>query len=155
MGTSTDGQICYGIAFEEGHEFPWDEKYGGDIDEWWVMGVHQYKPSFELFNEKGEYLNGVEPSKNDTSRYFQERREFAEARPLPVELVNCCSGDYPQWIIAAKGTVTSARRGHPEVISKEQLEVSPDQEQALIQFCNTHGIDVGSEAKWFLSSYWG
>ena len=37
MGVSTDGQICFGIAFEECTEFPWDsEEYDGDIDAWWL-----------------------------------------------------------------------------------------------------------------------
>ena len=32
MGVSTDGQICYGIVFEEGHEFPWaSDEYEKDI----------------------------------------------------------------------------------------------------------------------------
>ena len=36
MGISTDGQICFGVLFEEGYEFPWDcEEYAYDIYIWW------------------------------------------------------------------------------------------------------------------------
>lgn len=32
MSTSTNGEICYGILFEEGYEFPWND---GEMIEWW------------------------------------------------------------------------------------------------------------------------
>ena len=53
MGTSTDGRINYGILFEEDFQFPWDEdeKYDGDIEQWWMYKVHGYKNPIELFDE--------------------------------------------------------------------------------------------------------
>ena len=96
MITSTDGQICYGVAFEEGFEFPWGD---GEIEDWWSYTVHGFNPSFELFDADGNYLNGREPSKDEIRRYFEERQVFDAAHSLPVSLVNYCSGDYPMYAL--------------------------------------------------------
>ena len=154
MGTSTDGQICYGIAFEEEFEFPWDGDYD-DIDEWWIYGVHGYKPSFELYDSDGGYLDGREPSKEETSRYYDERRAFAEAHPLPVELVTHCSYDYPMYILAVKGSLISNSRGFPVEIAPSSLSVADADRQALLRFCVDHGIEHDDEPKWLLTSMWG
>ena len=86
MSTSTDGQICYGIAFEEGFEFPWDaDEYDGDIEEWWTVGILGFRRSFEMFTSQGEWIGGVEWPQEKCDEYYDERRRFEEARPsLPV-----------------------------------------------------------------------
>ena len=64
MGVSTDGQICFGIMFDEGFEFPWN---GGeddqDLESWWMEEVCGYKPPFELFTEEGQWIEGMEENK--------------------------------------------------------------------------------------------
>ena len=113
MGTSTNGQICYGVAFEDGYEFPWDADYDGDIDAWWIYEVHGFKHSVEIFDTAGCYLNGREPSPDEVSRYFKEIRDFSEAHPLPVKLVNYCSGDCPMYALAVPSSFIRAGRGCP------------------------------------------
>lgn len=54
MSTSTDGQICFGVVFEEDYEFPWDDE--NNFEKWWQT-VNGFKPSFEIYDDKGEYLN--------------------------------------------------------------------------------------------------
>ena len=40
------GQICYGIAFRWGVEFPWDKNgFEGNIDDWWVYGILGFQHS--------------------------------------------------------------------------------------------------------------
>lgn len=39
MGISTDGEICYGIIFEDGYEFPWDIDHEGDPEMWWISEI--------------------------------------------------------------------------------------------------------------------
>jgi len=152
MGTSTNGEICYGIICDEGAEFPWDER--GEIEEWWLLDVLKYKSPFELYDHKGQYINGVVPSKDKLSEYYDHRHSFLKANPLPVELVNYCSLDYPIYILAVPGSIKRASRGYPIVFDPAKLTVSFDQVQALLDFCEDHGIEVG-EAGWVLSSYWG
>ncbi|MEO8298773.1 MAG: hypothetical protein ABI574_13300 [Burkholderiales bacterium] len=154
MGTSTDGQICFGITFEEGHEFPWNkvDEYA-EIEDWWAYDVHGLKHSVELFDGAGNYLNGREPSKEEKRRYFDEIRAFKDAHPLPVTLVNYCSGDCPMYVLAAPGSVRKASRGNPTEFDPSALCVAAEEVEALTRFCQEHGLE--GEPKWLLTSYWG
>ena len=49
VGTSTNGQLCYGTAFVEDFEFPWGD---GEIEYWWTYTVHGFKHSFELKDQR-------------------------------------------------------------------------------------------------------
>lgn len=158
MGVSTDGQICYGILFEDGYEFPWDED--GDIEDWWndIHGMKDWKPTVEIYNSEGNYLNGIKPSKEAIDAYYDERRAFKESLsipPLPVEMVNVCSGDYPTYILAVPSSSKSASRGYPQEFDPQLLKVSEDELQALLGFCDKYELEYDGEPKWYLSSYWG
>lgn len=154
MGVSTDGEISYGIGFEEGFEFPWDE-HEGDLDDWWLE-VNGYKPPFELYDDEGEYINGVRPPQEQFDACYKAEAAFLKEHPLPVELVNVCSGEYPMYIVALKGTVLTVNRGFPKTFDPASLVVTDEQRNALLEFCRTHSIDTGDlEPGWYLSSYWG
>ncbi len=153
MSTSTDGRLCYGIAFEEDFEFPWGDS---EIDDWWTYTVHGFKHSFELFDADGNYLNGREPSKEASRRYFDERRAFDAGVPkIPVELVNYCSGDYPMYALAVPGTVRTSSRGSQTSIDPASLTVSDDERAGLLKFLADHGIEAPADPAWLLTSYWG
>jgi hypothetical protein len=155
MTTSTNGQICYGIVFDEGHEFPWDAEHEGDIDDWWLYGVHKFKHSFELYDEAGDNLNGVEPSREEVSRYFDESRAFTADHPLPVALVDYCSNECSMYILAVPRTIMFARRGYPATFEPSALTVTDEEREALLAFCADHFIEVPADPQWLLSSYWG
>lgn len=105
MGVSTDGQICYGILFEEGVEFPWDdERFDGDMDDWWLFEVLKFRHSFEIYDPDGNYIDGTRPSQERISEYYNESREFLKANPCPVTKVTHCSCDYPMCILAVPHT---------------------------------------------------
>jgi hypothetical protein len=144
MSTSTDGQLCYGLTFEEDYEFPWD---GMDLDEWWrdIEGCPVESP----YAEGGDYKPGI--TIND---YFEQRRRWDDDNPLPIELVNCCSGDCPIWILAIPASVMFCRRGYPLAFDRVDLTVTYEDVQKLLGFCKRFDIEV-TELKWLLSSYWG
>jgi hypothetical protein len=153
MGTSTNGQLCYGTAFDEEFEFPWGD---GEIEDWWTYTVHGFKHSFELFDADGNFLNGREPPKDDeVSRYFEERRVFDASHRIPVELVNYCSGDYPMYAIAVSSTVRTSTRGSPTVVDPASLVVTHDERAELLKFFADHGIEATEPPAWLLTSYWG
>jgi hypothetical protein len=157
MGVSIDGEISYGIAFPEEFEFPWDEdeESEGDIDNWW-LDVNGYKPPFELYDEEGGYIGGSRPPQEHFNACYEAERIFLTEHPLPVELVNVCSHEYPIYIVALKGTVITANRGFPQSFDPASLIVTDEQRNTLIEFCRTHNIDTGdAEPKWYLSSLWG
>ena len=152
MTTSTNGQICFGIFFEEGFQFPWD-KNGDEIDDWWIYTIHGFKHSFQLYDNNGNYLNGIKPSNERIAQYYAEKREFEKTIPdCSVCLVNCCSCDYPMYILALKDSCLCARRGYPESFNPEQLKIKT---KVLLDFCEKYGIEHENEPKWYLSSYWG
>lgn len=157
MTVSTDGQICYGIPFEEDFEFPWTED--GDSDEealrnWWIYKIHGFKHDFELYDEDGEYLGGKVPSAEEKQRYYGPWQKFVDEHPLPIELVNYCSGDYPMYILAVPRTLKKNARGDAVAFSPGDLVVTEEERSTLIDFCQLYEIEMPSEPKWYLSSVW-
>jgi hypothetical protein len=158
MGQSTNGQICYGILFNEDTEFPWDKETNRwpDIEEWWVFDVLDFRHSFEIFTPEGDWIGGKEWPKEKINQYYEERESFEEQNPeLPVVLVNYCSSEYPIYILAIPETYFEANRGYPKEFSPPNLTITDDQKDILINFCNDHDIEFDDEPGWYLSSYWG
>lgn len=163
MGTSTNGQICFGIPFEEDYEYPWDdEKYDGGFDDWWIYEICNYKNPFELYNEEG-YVGGKRPPEEKISEYFDTKNKFANKHPSPVGLVNYCSSDCDMYIVAIPKTCISNSRGYPEIFEPEKMVVSDKDRNELIIFCEKYCRPKDDESwefpkmepKWYLSSYWG
>lgn len=153
MTTSTNGQICYGVLFDEDHEFPWDEWEDG-IEEWWLYRVCDYHNPFELFDERGNWLDGAKPPEQRIREYYDHRHTFLDSHPIPVRLVNYCSGDYPMYIVAAPSSVIIASRGYPEAIGVRSFATVTEEEAVLlIEFCRKH-LGVTEGPRWWLSSYW-
>lgn len=155
MSVSTDGQICFGIALGEGIELPWEDEDGdGYIESWW-RDVQGYKPPFEMYNDRGSYIGGVTPSEEKHREYYDHQYAFEKTHPLPVELVNYCSGDYPIYILAVPDSVKCAGRGYPKLFDPAELTVTKAEVDALLEFCADYGIEYDGEPQWWLSSYWG
>lgn len=156
MGVSTNGEISFGFMFDEGFEFPWDsEKWDGDVTEWW-RGVNGYvNPEFDPYDADGNHKPGVSENDPRISAYYAHSREWDNAHPVPVELVNYCSGDCPMYILSISEVGAMARRGYPEKLDFAKFVVSKEQVDALKKFCADHSIEVEGEPSWWLSSYWG
>ena len=154
MGISTDAHICFGIAFDEGFSFPWGYEGYDELIDWWRV-ANGYQSPVELYDEDGEYINGVKPSPEQYRLYFDSRNAFDEVHPLPFELVNAQHIDVPQYILALKSTVITVNRGYPKTFDPSTLIVVEDQIALLIDFCKTHDIEHQSAPAWYLSSYWG
>jgi hypothetical protein len=158
MSTSTDAQICFGICMDEDDELPWNaEPFNGDMEEWW-LGVHDYKPPFDLFDEKGNFLPGVTREDPRIREYFEHRRQWLDQHPIPVKEVNYCSGDAPMYILAIPSSCLTALRGYPEEFDPSALPalISDADRQAFDAFCQEYLSDTERNGtKWWLSSYWG
>ena len=145
MGVSTDGQICFGVLFEEGYEFPWDcEEYDYDIDVWWDE-MNGFNPPFPFNSSLSE---------EEQQKYFEYRRNFKKQHPLPVDTVNYCSCDYPMYILAIPKTWFIANRGYPVKFNPKELEVSQNEINNLLDFCEKYGLKFIDGPVWFLSSNW-
>lgn len=151
MGVSTDGRICFGLLYEEGFDFPWDEDEK-DIEDWW-RDQHDWKPSKEVYDGDGNHLPGI--TKADIEAFYKEQRDWDEAHPLPVEVVNVCSGDCPIYMLAIPSTVKTANRGYPVIIDiNTDFQFKEGERQAFLDFIQTHELQTEHVPAWYLSSEW-
>lgn len=155
MGVSTDGQICYGVMFDEDFEFPWlCEEFSGDEDEWWLVASGYKYDGPELFKD-GWYIEGLNQDSPEVRAYFASRATWREAHPMPVRTVNYCSYEYPMYIIATPSSFKRALRGYAEKFAPSELVPNSDEVEALIKFCREYlGIE-DAQPEWYLSSLWG
>jgi len=155
MGVSTDAIICFGIPVEEDAELPWDDNCDGDIEAWWREKVLGYKSPFEIFDEDGNWMNGVEAPQEKIDAWYAHRKEFDASSPkLPIRLVMHCSGEYPMWIIADEKAGMSARRGYVERIDVNQFHITPGRIEAIKKFVADYDIPTIGDADWYLVSLW-
>jgi hypothetical protein len=165
MSETTNGQICFGIPFEEGYEFPWDSlddcTYDG-IDDWWTFAVCDYKPPVEIYDNNGNHINGIEPEQEVLDEYYDSLNAFEDANPCPVEVVNYCHADNPMIILAVPSSVMFAIRGNPLAFDPLKLIVTDKERADLIDFCKEYCYPKDSyynfpemKPEWYLSSYWG
>lgn len=155
MGTSTNGQICFGYLFDEGYEFPWDtEEFDGDIEKWW-LSVSGFKPSVNPFTQDRELAPGFTEGDPRIEIYFQESRDWLKNHPCPISEVNYQSADCPAYIIAVPSSVKTARRGDPEPFEPLNLVFNPKDLKSFMDTCTIHGIISDTPVDWYLSSYWG
>ncbi len=153
MGVSTDGQLSYGCVFEEGFEFPWDdEKYDGDIEEWWMDISGFVNPVECPYDEDGNYKLGFDEGSPEIGKFFESERNWLKNNPIPVELVNYCSGNYPMYLLASKSITAS--RGGPTNVDQDFMSDEETVHKKLIDFLTTYNIDYySSQVGWWLSSY--
>ena len=154
MTISTDGQICYGIPFDESCEFPWDDKRWDGIEDWWLYEVCGYTNPFELYINGG-YIDGIRPPEEEIDQYHKTMIGFQVKHPCPITLVNYCSCDAPMYILAVPSSIIVANRGYPKHIDVTRLVVSNQEIDALFEFCREHNLYGLASPKWWLSSYWG
>ena len=158
MSISVDGQICFGFLFEDDYEFPWDlepqDNPYEDLDDWWVYCVKGFKHSFEIY-EGRDYLGGIKPADDKIFAYHGEYKKFLEENPVPVELLNCCSGDRPQYILTIKRSCLTANCGEPATFNPETLKVDNSEVEKLKAFVAEHKLEPKSGPSWWLCSYYG
>lgn len=152
MGISSDGQLNYGICFEEEFEFPWGE----DVKEWWkkINGFKNPHPS--PFDETGNWKDG----KEDDAVYevwLSFEREWENNNPIPIEMKMHCSYDYPMYIMICPETGYYNSRGFPTEIPLHELNnFHTEKAQAIIkEFCKKYEIETDFKFGWWLTSLYG
>lgn len=69
-----------------------------------------------------------------------------------IQIVTHCHCDYPEFIVAAAGTVTEAYRGTPRRIASFEAPEHADAE--IMAYCEKYELPTKGEPGWFLCSYW-
>ncbi len=109
---------------------------------------------------------GVPLTEGALSDYREEGEESTHplARMLyggdPVDgvvLVEHCSDECPEHILAIEGTETTAYRGYPKDIPSDALAVGEGWAEEIASFVQKYGLAeaVEGEPRWLLCSYWG
>jgi len=146
MGTSTDAIIALGINLGgmEGDGLPpliesLLEVMDDDFSEYELSvyeGGLEWKDDFTV-EEKKEY-------------YDKRRQLLAD---YPVEIIAHCSGDYPEYVVAVRGTRRWTRSGYPHSFDpKELVKVKQEDIDAFNRWCKKYEIE--GELGWLLFSYW-
>jgi hypothetical protein len=156
MGVSTNGKIFYGIVLDEEAELPWgcETEWEGDLEAWWWEGVLGHKPVHVIYDRQGNHKDGVAPTNDQEDAYWKDHMEFSAEHPVPINLVNVCSGEYPIYALAVSGTKLTASRGSPVAFDPASLVVDATALAKFKDFCEVAGIPC-ENLGWHLSSYWG
>lgn len=158
MGMSTNAMLVYGYHL------------GSDDSGWQVEGVGEYGelPALDWHESESDdadfgtdvelrLLASVGFTETDWSAdgYF-DRERAAKAR-LGVALETHCSGDYPMYLLIAKGI--TAYRGDAKEIDFKALQAELEQSDAdakLRAALDALGLRPTQEQpRWLLCSYWG
>lgn len=167
MGMYLSNTVRYGFPISDDSEedLPW-AKFGKEDDpdegilNWW-MDKHNYvMRAINPFTPEGEYAEGFDRDSN-TSAWFNERKAFEVAYPIPFEIEYTGVMDYPSKFIRVSGMNGSTVYSHGALINPQHLldciEEHKDEIAALkaIVFDETNPIPVDDEElSWYaLSSY--
>lgn len=150
MGVLTDAILCYGVAFEEDHEFPWS---GNEEDDefWYYNIILKYNPLHRLYDDDGAYLKDTPYEVKEAE--WDNYKKFRDQNPKPYQLVRHCSNEYPMYILAIPSTVKKASRGYPEKIYS--LRVDQSEFDLFYGFLVRNNIISTQFPQWLLASYWG
>lgn len=153
MGTSTNGQICFGTYFPEDFEFPWGDR---DVEEWWLIESGWKWEGENPWTDSGDYAPGFSRDDPRIDAWFDSRRDWIKSHPLPFVKVNYQSGECPAYILACPSSVMVAHRGSPSVFDPSTLYNFPSSEmKALVDFCMKYKLQYDTRPSWYISSYWG
>jgi hypothetical protein len=136
MGVSTNALMAFG--FDLGEERP--ESFT-DSDEGYFEADEFLLRDFDAGIP--EWTPGVGPD-------YWDNKSAALAK-IPVDIIEHCSGEYPMYFLAVRGTECEARRGYPSVA--EQREIAAAEIDAMRAFCEKHGIEW-QEPRWYIFSMW-
>lgn len=146
MGVSTNAIMAFG--FDLGEELPesfqpyieaLDEEEGSEgeleIDDLLACAYGVELPEFGSDEDYGVY----------------EMKRLAALAHCHVDIITHCSGEYPMYFLALRGTNFTAYRGTPAlVVQRDILQTDID---AMRAFCEKHAI-AWQEPGWHIFSMW-
>lgn len=158
MGTSTNAMLVYGYHLG-GDEGGWQVEGVGEYGELLALDWHDSEDADADFQGDAELrlLASVGFTEiNWRADGYHTRKAEAQAR-LGVEIETHCSGDYPMFLLIAKGI--TAYRGNVKEIDFAALQAELEQADAdakLRAALDALGLQpTQDKAQWLLCSYWG
>lgn len=134
-------EIRFGALFDGDTTFPWDEgRYDGDVTLWWLF-ANGFRRSFEMFNDEGDWLNGIPPIEVENA-YYDEEDAFERSCPLlPFALTKGTVDKkrYSLLFVPDLGTNVSATGYSLLTLSGDELASSV---VCFIASCKKHRIEL-------------
>lgn len=173
MGQSTDAILAFGVDLGEDGVFPEGSVRDEDYPELGAYLARRagYTSPFDDIPHEINYGYGPEAEakldewKRSLPRDFDEwydewydaAKRFEEE--APIEIVRHCSYECSMYVVALRGTVTTARRGYPERLTGDlgdSIKV-PRVEQIYEaqRFCEENDLLAFDDPGWLLFSMWG
>ncbi|WP_030777225.1 hypothetical protein [Streptomyces sp. NRRL S-920] len=151
MSTSTNGILVYGYDLAGG-DAEWKVREVGEYGELKLDWLDDENDDFWTAAEKRLLAAaGFTETDYTADGYFKREREAKGC--TGVEIESYCSGDYPMYLLAAKGSVTTAYRGDCEQVD---FTVNPEWDAKLRAALEVLGMTPTQErAQWLLCSCWG
>ena len=157
MGRSLSMHTAFGFVVPgEGVEFPWDgDDYEGDPKEWW-REVNGYKPLYQPYTDDGDYSPGWSRDDPRFGDYFQHRRDWLEANPMPFEVENAGVDDYTDTVLCVPGTLTNHWESSVELNAMDYLAPESVSVDAFWSCIEEHlPLLKGKKASWLMfARYW-
>ncbi len=149
MSNKTFAIIFFGVILADVQGHPplmlWElEGFSCEI-EWWCH-VSGFKPSRQIYNRQGEFLNSVHPGSQAVDQYGIERRDWLRKNPLPFDIVKF--GQHETGSTAFAVPYSGKRFGPyvPTSFDPAALVMIPEAVSALREFCRR--FDISDELKW-------
>lgn len=164
MGVTTNGEISFGFELGEEAKTPWKYDYDvdeedwefedGDYEDWYYTCVKPFVPKIQVYTQEGNRIPGI--TEEQVNQHWEDKRKFKTENPMPFELVNTCSYDYPMYILAVPGSNMTCHRGYPVEFSPEDLQVKQEDLDKFMAFVKEFFPEFATQTpKWYLSSYYG
>lgn len=137
---------------DEDEEDDWEKRYCA------LRGLSEPKeqyPDKGIDPKTGQYRKDYTPEEqrivDSYSKYFDAKHKMINREPCKID--SHCSCDCPMPYVAIKKSETVSYRGSMNEI--KSLDVNPEWDLQLKEFCRTMGIKVGNKKpKWWLVSMW-
>lgn len=154
MGMSVDAAISFGLFVNVG-DYLWDEEKEEDrypdfdVDDFWYNIVCGYKPPFEVWNKKGERLEGI--MQDDIDAFYVKFNNFKIKHPNPIGVQYIWNSEHDELVLTYEEFTQTCADGGPEEVNLENLKKDTAKAtEVLKHFCEKMKIPF-KEPKWYMT----
>lgn len=163
MGMDADADISFGVAFDEGQDFPWTEN--GDIEDWWrkingFVPLYEYDwvrdPTPATYNHIAVFKDGRALTDEELKAHYQHKKDWDEAHPMPVMERSFGSDARSCTLLVVPSSHIHGSWDSPTKFDPSKLLVSLKDLEAFRQFMKTYMPDAPTDNYgWMLTAYFG
>jgi hypothetical protein len=145
MGSDCRATIAFGIDLGDSEQ-PWTND---ELEDWWLK-VNNYEPPYEIYDDEGYLIDGIDRKSEKCKAYWEHRNNWIKEHPCPVALAYYGT-DFENKVLMIPSTEISSY--YLEVFGPKATQVNQDEIESFKQFVNTYvnKEDLGDlEPEWLL-----